>query len=133
MATDPLPTEPSNEVTAQEPRELGKDELGRIYERTPNGLRVLDGESEIAQMKLAQSGETMVIVDVGVNNAYRRQGIANKLTTYAEQIATETEGVTKIGAIAQPDYLKLLKDRGYKDSGFFAAKNIIPPATRKPQ
>ena len=94
------------------------------FDERKGRVRIKEKGVEIGQLQLAfTESNNAVIVDVGVPKEHRRKGLGKRLTEEAEKIARQ-KGAGQIGAIAQPDYLELLKDMGYEQDGFFATKEL---------
>lgn len=99
---------------------------GIEYRTTENSVKAIEGGKEVGKLQLSftPTGRA-VIVDVGISREYQRRGVGGRLTELAEQVASE-RGASEIGAIAQPDYLKMLEKKGYNVDGFFATKKLEP-------
>jgi ribosomal protein S18 acetylase RimI-like enzyme len=90
------------------------------YKKTTSGFEATNEDGEkIGQVKIRYVRDNVAIDDIGVDHRYRKQGIASTLTDLVINEAKE-KGATSINALAQPEYARLLENKGFLLDGFFA-------------
>ena len=90
------------------------------YKKTANGFEAINKDGEkIGQVKIRYVKDHVAIDDIGVDQNYRRQGVASTLTDLVIDEAKE-KGAVSVNALAQPQYADLLEKKGFLLDGFFA-------------
>lgn len=78
---------------------------------------------EVGQAVVKHKNGKFVIADIGVLVDERGKGVASKITDAIVDHAEEN-GVTEIGALAAPDYARILDKKGFNLNGLFANLKI---------